>query len=48
MTQGHRRLARGERIVIATHNKGKLREVAALLAPYGIGTVSAGGLGLPE
>ena len=44
----HRRLLRGERIVIATHNKGKLREVAALLAPYGIETVSAGDLGLPE
>lgn len=44
----HRRLSCGERIVIATHNKGKLREVAALLAPYGIETVSAGELGLPE
>jgi len=44
----HRRLLRGDRIVIATHNKGKLREVAALLAPYGIETVSAGDLGLPE
>jgi XTP/dITP diphosphohydrolase len=44
----HRRLHRGDRIVIATHNKGKLREVAALLTPYGIETVSAGELGLPE
>jgi XTP/dITP diphosphohydrolase len=44
----HRRLTPGERIVIATHNKGKLREVAALLAPHGIGTVSAGELNLPE
>lgn len=44
----HRRLARGERVVIATHNAGKLREVAALLAPHGIETVSAGALGLPE
>jgi XTP/dITP diphosphohydrolase len=44
----HRRLARGARIVIASHNAGKLREVAALLAPFGIGTVSAGALGLPE
>lgn len=43
-----RRLARGDRIVIATHNTGKLREVAALLAPHGIETVSAGELGLPE
>ena len=44
----HRRLQRGDRIVIATHNAGKLREVGALLAPYGIETVSAGELGLPE
>ena len=44
----HRRLVRGERIVIATHNAGKLREVAALLAPYGIETVAAGALNLPE
>ena len=43
-----RRLTRGERIVIATHNAGKLREVAALLAPHGVETVSAGELGLPE
>ena len=28
----HRRLSRGEKIVIASHNAGKLREVAALLA----------------
>jgi XTP/dITP diphosphohydrolase len=44
----HRRLARGERIVLATHNAGKLREIAALLAPHGIDVVSAGALGLPE
>lgn len=43
-----RRLARGERIVLATHNAGKLREIAALLAPHGIEVVSAGALGLPE
>ena len=44
----HRRLSRGEKIVIATHNAGKLREVAALLAPHGIEVISAGALGLPE
>jgi XTP/dITP diphosphohydrolase len=38
----------GERLVIATHNRGKLREMDALLAPYGIATVSAEALGLPE
>lgn len=36
------------RLVIATHNAGKLREMGELLAPYGISTVSAGELGLPE
>jgi XTP/dITP diphosphohydrolase len=44
----HRALGRGERIVLATHNAGKLREIAALLAPHGIAVVSAGELGLPE
>lgn len=43
-----RRLARGERIVIATHNPGKLREIAELLAPYGVQASSAGELGLAE
>ncbi len=42
-----RRLA-GGRLVIATHNAGKLVEMTELLAPYGIETVSAGTLGLPE
>lgn len=41
------RLARGARLVVATHNPGKLVEMTALLAPYGIDTVSAGALGLP-
>jgi XTP/dITP diphosphohydrolase len=43
-----RRLARGERLVLASHNRGKLREIAALMAPYGVETVSAADLGLPE
>jgi len=38
----------GKRLVIATHNAGKLKEIAALLAPYGIECISAGALGLPE
>lgn len=38
----------GPRVVIATHNSGKLREMTELLAPHGIATVSAGDLGLPE
>jgi XTP/dITP diphosphohydrolase len=36
------------RLVIATHNPGKLREMRELLAPYGIDAVSAGELSLPE
>ena len=38
----------GDKLVIASHNKGKLREMAALLAPFGVTVVSAGDLGLPE
>jgi XTP/dITP diphosphohydrolase len=36
------------RLVIATHNPGKLAELRALLAPYGIDATSAGELGLTE
>jgi len=36
------------RVVIATHNPGKLAEMRDLLAPYGIDAVSAGELNLPE
>ncbi len=35
------------RVVIATHNGGKLREMRELLAPFGVEAVSAGELGLP-
>ena len=35
------------KVVIATHNPGKLREMRDLLAPYGVEAVSAGELGLP-
>jgi XTP/dITP diphosphohydrolase len=36
------------RLVIATHNPGKLREMRELLSAYGIETISAGELGLAE
>ncbi|MEJ1159694.1 RdgB/HAM1 family non-canonical purine NTP pyrophosphatase [Prosthecomicrobium sp. N25] len=36
------------RLVVATHNKGKLVEINDLIAPYGLEAVSAGSLGLPE
>jgi XTP/dITP diphosphohydrolase len=38
----------GDRLVIATHNPGKLREIAALIAPFGATALSAGSLGLAE
>ena len=42
-----RRLTSG-RVVIATHNPGKLVEMRMLLEPFGLDTVSAGDLDLPE
>ena len=38
----------GSTLVVASHNKGKLREIADLLSPYGLAVKSAGELGLPE
>ncbi|MEZ5887822.1 MAG: RdgB/HAM1 family non-canonical purine NTP pyrophosphatase [Paracoccaceae bacterium] len=38
----------GDRLLVATHNRGKLEEIAALLQPFGIACVSAAELGLPE
>ena len=38
----------GDRLVIATHNAGKLREIAALMEPLGISCVGAEELDLPE
>lgn len=38
----------GRRIVVASHNAGKVREIADLLTPYAIDAVSAGALGLRE
>ena len=42
----HRRISR--KLVIATHNPGKLAEMRELLSPYGIEAISAGELGLAE
>ena len=38
----------GRRLLVATHNPGKLREFAYLLEPHGIEVVGAAALGLPE
>ena len=43
-----RALQPGSRVVMATHNPGKLKEIAALLAPHAVEVISAGALGLPE
>ncbi len=42
-----RRLA-GARLVIASHNAGKLREITTLLAPFGVTIAAAADLGLAE
>ncbi|MEO0410896.1 MAG: RdgB/HAM1 family non-canonical purine NTP pyrophosphatase [Pseudomonadota bacterium] len=36
------------RLLVASHNKGKVREIGALIAPFGKEAVSAGDLDLPE
>jgi XTP/dITP diphosphohydrolase len=38
----------GDRLLVATHNKGKLEEVAHLLKPFGVSVVGAGDMDLPE
>src|SRR5438874_3902722 len=45
MAQEHRQIT--GKLVIATHNPGKLAEMRELLAPYGVETVSAAELELP-
>jgi XTP/dITP diphosphohydrolase len=42
------RLARGEVLVVASHNPGKLREIVELLAPFDLTIKGAAELGLPE
>ena len=38
----------GDRLIVATHNRGKLEEMAHLLEPHGVTVVGAAELGLPE
>ncbi len=42
------KLPRGSTLVLASHNKGKVREIGELLAPFGLNVKSADALGLPE
>lgn len=48
MTRGPTRRLGGGRLVVASHNAGKVREIGDLLRPFGVETVSANALGLPE
>lgn len=41
-------LARAGRLVVASHNAGKVSEITGLIAPFGVGVVSAAALHLPE
>ena len=38
----------GDRLLVATHNKGKLAEISEILAPHGVTVVGAGDMELPE
>jgi XTP/dITP diphosphohydrolase len=42
------KLRRGDRLVVASHNPGKVREIDELVAPYGLCTIGAAELNLPE
>jgi XTP/dITP diphosphohydrolase len=42
------RLRHGDRLLIASHNEGKVRELAELFAPFGVACSSARSLNLPE
>jgi XTP/dITP diphosphohydrolase len=42
------KLPQGTTLVVASHNKGKVREILELLAPFGIAVKGAGELGLDE
>jgi XTP/dITP diphosphohydrolase len=43
-----RKLARGQKLLLASRNTGKLREIEALLLPLRIEVISAAAFGLPE
>jgi XTP/dITP diphosphohydrolase len=43
-----RRSLRNQRLVVASHNPGKVKEIDDLLGPYGVEAISAASLGLPE
>ena len=42
------RIGRGDKLVVASHNPGKVREIKELIAPFGIDAIGAAALGLAE
>lgn len=42
------KLQSGQKLVVASHNAGKVREINELINPFGLNAISAGELGLPE
>lgn len=42
------RAFKGDKLLVATHNKGKLTEISEILAPFGVSVVGAGEMDLPE
>ena len=43
-----RHIRPGEKLVIASHNPGKIAEIEELLMPYGVTAIGASALGLTE
>lgn len=39
---------KNQKLIIASHNQGKVKEIGDLLAPFGLDVISAGALNLPE
>ena len=45
---GESKLVRGQKLVVASHNPGKIREIGDLIRPFGVEAISAGTLGVSE
>ena len=48
MTAATHKLTRGAKLVVASHNPGKIREIGDLIRPFGCEAISAGTLGVSE
>lgn len=47
-TETNHKLKRGERLVVASHNPGKIREIGDLIRPFGVDAVPAATIGVTE